>query len=117
MTYDAFRHFADSWGLVLMGVLFAQSYYDRDDPRERHGSDQGRPVAAFDPQLQHLAGRQERHPRRPRRRGDDDAVEVGDLDADPGGAHDLPPDRVRWLRGGLLGARRAGGPSRPDGRR
>ena len=22
MTYDGFRHFADSWGLVFMGVLF-----------------------------------------------------------------------------------------------
>jgi len=22
MTYDEFRHFADSWGLVIMGVLF-----------------------------------------------------------------------------------------------
>jgi len=22
MTYDALRHFADSWGLVFMGVLF-----------------------------------------------------------------------------------------------
>ncbi len=22
MTYDAFREFADSWGLVMMGVLF-----------------------------------------------------------------------------------------------
>lgn len=22
MTYDAFRHFADSWGLVMMGVMF-----------------------------------------------------------------------------------------------
>ncbi len=22
MTYDAFRHFADSWGLVMMTVMF-----------------------------------------------------------------------------------------------
>jgi cytochrome c oxidase cbb3-type subunit 4 len=22
MTYDAFRHFADSWGLVMMGAMF-----------------------------------------------------------------------------------------------
>lgn len=22
MTYDGFRHFADSWGLVFMGFLF-----------------------------------------------------------------------------------------------
>ena len=22
MSYDAFRHFADSWGLVFMGVLW-----------------------------------------------------------------------------------------------
>ena len=22
LTYDAFRHFADSWGLVMMGVMF-----------------------------------------------------------------------------------------------
>lgn len=22
MTYDAFRHFADSWGLVIMAVIF-----------------------------------------------------------------------------------------------
>ncbi len=22
MTYDSFRHFADSWGLVFMGLLF-----------------------------------------------------------------------------------------------
>ena len=22
MSYDAFRHFADSWGLVFMGVVF-----------------------------------------------------------------------------------------------
>ena len=22
MTYDSFRHFADSWGLVFLGLLF-----------------------------------------------------------------------------------------------
>ena len=22
MTYDAFRHFADSWGLVFMGIVY-----------------------------------------------------------------------------------------------
>ncbi len=25
MTYDAFRHFADSWGLVVMTAVYARS--------------------------------------------------------------------------------------------
>ncbi len=39
MTYDALRHFADSWGLVMMAVLFAGFVGWTFRPGARHHHD------------------------------------------------------------------------------
>jgi cytochrome c oxidase cbb3-type subunit 4 len=38
MSYDALRHFADSWGLIFMGVVFLLliGWTFRGDARRRH---------------------------------------------------------------------------------
>jgi cytochrome c oxidase cbb3-type subunit 4 len=38
MTYEALRHFADSWGLIFMGVLFLSfiGWTFRPGARRRH---------------------------------------------------------------------------------
>jgi len=47
MTYDAFRHFADSWGLVMMAVAFLSFIGWTFRPRAHHDHETAR-LSIFD---------------------------------------------------------------------